>query len=289
MGIAPSRVAAHLGVGTPTLHRMLLRHRAGRLLAISSAFPNHAEGEVQDADVLKDPAIQADMPLWSALAGFEVPEPSCEDTTRQDLAAISALTHRLHERARSLAGQPSARDVDRAYTDLLWMTKLHWRLALRFQHVVLHAIEIWSGRPPLSLPVDAQRLYFHGGMQRTLDVLLHQRHGDAGRVESRVRAAVNRMLAEHDPPRADLASVRVGKSPQWLIASFSPYQDLLPIPGWEQRAGVLAAVDRDLVTMRWGLGGLRPRTLAEVAHARDQTIPALSRRWSAAQHALVRG
>ncbi len=288
-GIAPSRVAAHLGVGVPTLHRMLLRNRALRLETISSLFSNQGAIGVNDSSGLESSVFESGLPLWTASMHFEQVEPFEADTLAQDIRGLAAVLHRFHECVRSFPVQPPARLVDRAHTDLLWLTKLHWRIALRFQPLMQYAIEIWSGRPPMSLPLDAQRLYLHSGVHRVLDVLLHQMPVDEDRLESRVRAAVDRMLAEHEPPRADLAFVRVGQIARLPLASCMPHQDLLPDPRWEERVGILACEAQELVRSRWGLGGVRPRTLAEVAAGRGQSTAALARKWSAAQQALVRG
>ncbi|MDP7070548.1 MAG: hypothetical protein QF561_04275 [Phycisphaerales bacterium] len=287
MGIRPSQLARRLGVGTPALHRLLQRARA-RQLAVVCAFLPPVPEATDDSAVLEEVLLGSQLPLWTAEAALNDSEAAVPGDVDLDLRGVSTLLQRIHAGVEALASQPPARDVDRVHADVLWLTKLKWRLSLRYQPVVRHSIETWSGRPASALPPEMQRRLLRAGMQRVLEVVALQRPGDRERIESRVRSAVGRMLAELETPRSDLASVRVGETPAIPLRSLERCAGALPSASWERRVATLETPHRELACCRWGLEGFRPRTLVEVASMRGKSRAAMARAWFAAQRALVR-
>lgn len=299
--VPPARIAAHLHIGVPSLHRAMLRLRMQRVMELHAALPppppevsrrekgvppERREDE-RDASALSAACVGAGLGSWDAhlsLSGSvaEVDAPAAF------LLAMHVLRRRFGVMAAGGAAQPSAGQLDRAETDLRWMCQLRWALLAHLTPVLRRTVEQWCGRPPSELPAQTQRVVLRRGLEALRGVIIHQPASEADRLAARGRSAIDRCLAEIVPPRADLAFPRLSEPPALSLRRSEPSQDLLPEASWESRLPGLPALHKELSILRWGLGGRRPWTLQEVADRRGCSTSALARAWAAAQRSLVR-
>ena len=287
-GVAPARVAAHLNIGVPSLHRALLRLRRQRLIEIHAELPPpEVDHDVLDEQALSPMCIQAGLAAWNACLSFT--ESSVDvGSLEASLLALHVLRRRFGAVIQDAPAQPTAGQLDRAETDLRWMCQLRWQLLGSLAPVLRNTVEQWCGRPPLELSPEMQRAVLRRGIETLREVIVHQPAAEADRLAARARAAVALYLAGMDPPRADRALPRLSEVPSVPMWWGEMWRDVLPDPEWEARLGTLPAEHRELCILRWGFGGARPWTLQEVADMKGCKTSALARAWSAAQRSLVR-
>jgi hypothetical protein len=287
-GVPPAQIAAHLRIGVPSLHRALLRLRRQRLAEIHGSLPPpEVDSGVRDEETLAVPSVLSGLGSWDAI--FLLDSDSADlDSPEAALRAMHVLRRRFGLVAGDAPAQPSAGQLDRAETDLRWMTQLRWQLVAHLAPVLRQTVAQWCGRSPVELPSEMQRLVLRRGLETLRVVIVHQPAAEADRLGARARAAIDLCLAGIDPPRRDLALSRLSEMPSVPMWWAEPWRDLLPDPAWEARLGRVPARHRALSILRWGFGGQRPWTLQEVADLRGCKTSALARAWAAAQRSLLR-
>lgn len=286
-GIPARDIAARLGIGGSAVHRAVIRWRRQQLVLYQSVLPPALIGrDVGDEVALSPACVNSGLGLWSDEFIVSPNAVECSDL-EATLVAMHVLRRRFGAIASGIRGQPAAGQIDRAETDLRWMTQLRFRLVIHLATTLRETIQQWCGRGPETLSFEAQRILLQRGLAVCRRVVEHHPADEASRLTARAHAAIDRTLAEMNMPRADLAASRVPTSPSVPLRVSEVWRDVLPEPIWERRLGQLSSSHRELVVSRWGLCGHRPRTLQEVADACGRSAPAIARVWATAQQQLV--
>jgi hypothetical protein len=287
-GIPVRDIAARLGVGGSAVHRAVIRWRRRQIVAFQAVLPPALIGQdVGDEEALSPACVNVFLGQWSDAF---VLSPQSTDIPHLEamLVAMHVLRRRFGVIATEVCGQPAAGQIDRAETDLRWMTQLRFRLVMHLASSLTETIQQWCSRAPETLSLDMQRVLLRRGLAVCKRVVERHPAGEASRLAARARVAVDRNLAEMTVPRSDLATSRLRTPPTIPLSVSEVWRDVLPDPAWIARVDTLLPSQRELVVARWGFCGQRPRTLQDIAHERGSTVPALARAWVTAQQQLAR-
>jgi len=290
-GIEPGEMVRRYRRTRGGIHRIVNEQRLRRLRALelgktAPAAAGLDEGAI--AELLQEAPAQTPAPApvprdLVELLGFmrsRVVPVGVEERAR------ARAEHALRARAaRTIAaisgGFPEAGLLDRAETDLRWAAAIRAALARTQLRLVVETLET-----SLSLELDRMRAQdartlIEAGLAALrfgMDAYDPWKGGrlaaPVGFAVARVRAPVG-LTGENQPGERRRAQVRLvtgADAPDWTLLVSPWAAGLLPDP---RLAGVRARIDPDLgalLTVRFGIGGVRPRTLAEIAAERRITI-----------------
>lgn len=287
-GIPVRDIAVRLGVGSSAVHRAAIRWSRRQLAVFDAVLPPALiRHDVGDGEALSPSCVTGGLGVWSD-EFLMVPDAAHEADVGKILVAMHVLRRRFGVIAAGVGGQPAAGQIDRAETDLRWMTQLRFRLVMHLASTLRETVEQWCGRAPETLSLDMQRVVLRRGLAVCRSVVEHHPADEAHRLFARAHAAIDRNLAKMSVPRSDLATSRISTPPSIPLSAGEVWRDVLPDPAWSTRVGTLCPSYRQLVVARWGFCGQRPRTLQEVAQERGSTTAALARAWATAHQQLVR-
>ena len=293
MGMSPSTLARRLGRTTPTVHRAINVGRRQQLDEYGLAWvPLAVLADDESVSTLAcEPAITTGLiPLEACVDALELVETArlAADADRLDaeaatlLAGYNMLKRRAAEAVGALPRYPSSGVLDAIETDLRWATLLKRRLVGLGLPSAVAGVEQFVGRPLDQQPREEVSVL----VRLAIDVVsasIESINPDRGQRTSHVCAyAMSRALAAGSgPPPAGRAGTK--HRPQGVMLS-RPFEALCP---WQLTLGLradlravvnrLPAPGRRFVRDRYGLGGNRPRSLAELSEQTGRTPTAVAR------------
>ncbi len=304
MGMSPSTLARSLGRTTPTVHRAINVGRRQQLDAYGLAWvPLAVLADDEAASTLAcEPAITTGLiPLEACVDALQLVETRrlAADENRLDaeaatlLAGYNMLKRRAAEAVGALPRYPSSGVLDAIETDLRWATLLKRRVVGLGLPSAVAGIEQFVGRPLDQQPREEILVL----VRLAIDVVsasIESINPDRGQRTSHVCAyAMSRALAAGTgPPPAGRAGRK--HRPQGVVLS-RPFEALCP---WQLALGLRADLralvhglrmpGRRFVRDRYGLGGNRPRSLAQLAEQTGRTPTAVARLLAGAETQLRR-
>ncbi len=292
-GIEPGELMKRYGRSRSGIHRIVNEQRLRRLRGLDL-------GHIAEKAVgLDDGAIEKVLgaPPVLGVEGVEVPRDMRELVAlmRERVVPVGVEERAwaraeqvLRARAAGLIGSigggfPEARVIDRAETDLRWAAQLRAALGRVQLHLVLETLETTLGIELDHMRGKDARVFAEAGLgalREGVDAFDPWTRGrlasPVGLAAARVRAAVpERRLDEGLAGGKKRAQVRMlggTAAPDWPLC-VSPWVGGLRADG--RFEGVLGEIGSELgavLAERFGLGGERPRTLAEVAEARGLLV-----------------
>ncbi|VAX40398.1 hypothetical protein MNBD_PLANCTO03-153 [hydrothermal vent metagenome] len=220
--------------------------------------------------------------------------------------AWARAEHALRARATRLIGEsgrggfPEARLIDRAETDLRWAAQLRAALGQVQLHLVLETLETKLGMELSHMRGQEARVIVEAGLRALREGLDAFDPWTRGRLASPVGLAAARVRVEvpdseggkgtdGNRKRAQVRMLSGTAAPDWTVC-ISPWVVGLRLDARLERVAEDIPEDFEAVlTERYGLGGVRPRTLAEVAKARGITEMQAGRLERLAIHAALGG
>jgi DNA-binding MarR family transcriptional regulator len=304
MGMSPSALARRLGRTTPTVHRAINVGRRQQLDAFGLDWvPLSALADDESASALLcDPAITTGLiPLEASVDVLQIVKSTRlgADMDHDDadaatlLAGFNMLKRRAAEAVGVLPRYPASSVLDAIETDLRWATLLKRRVVGLSLPAAVAAIEQFVGRPLEQQPREEVLVQ----VRLAIDVVaatVESINPDRGQRTSHVCAyAMNRALAAGTgPPSAGRAGTK--HRPEGVVLR-RPFETLCP---WQLALGLRADLrafvetlpmpSRRFVTDRFGLGGSRPCSLAEIAERTGSTTTAVTRLLAGAMKQLRR-
>jgi len=304
MGMSPSTLARRLGRTTPTVHRAINVGRRQQLDGFGLAWvPLAVLDDAESASALaSEPAITTGLiPLEASVDALGLVEQTrhAADEDRDDaeaatlLAGYNMLKRRAAEAVRALPRYPASGVLDVIETDLRWATLLKRRAVGLGLPSAVAAIEQFVGRPLDQQPREEVLVL----VRLAIDVVsatIESINPDRGHRTSHVCSyAMSRALAAGTgPPPAGRAGTK--HRPGGVVLS-RPFETLCP---WQLSLGLRADLrtlvaglptpSRRFVTDRYGLGGNRPRSLAQLAEETGSTPTAVARLLAGAEMHLRR-
>ena len=304
MGMTPAALARRLGRTTPTVHRAINVGRRQQLDAFGLAWV--------PLDMLADAESVSTLACAPAITTGLIPPEACVDalqlveTTRlaadEDgddadaatlLAGYNMLKRRAAEAVGALPRYPASGVLDAIETDLRWATLLKRRVVGLGLPAAVAAIEQFVGRPLEQQPREEILVLVRLAIN-VVSATIESLNPDRGQRTSPVCAyAMSRALAAGTgPPPAGRAGTK--HRPEGVVLS-RPFETLCP---WQLALGLRADLSdfvdrlpmpsRRVVTDRFGLGGNRPCSLAQLAERTRSTPTAVARRLAGAETQLRR-
>ncbi len=273
-GVPVARLAERWRRSRASIHRLALEGRVEALQSsVAGTLP--APATPLDEAALADPAA-APAPKPAAIldaadivaAAREDPPPvAAEERARG--AAHRALLVRASRGIAALVGRRvRAAAVEAIEVDLLWALRLRGLLVVYERGLLLRVLEARLGGPLLSCtPAEVRMLH-----ARCFDVAIAATRdfdpSRGGRLAAPVSLALDRALARLDLPRPRSRALLQGAPLDDWTLRLAPWQRLVePAPRLVAGIAALAPADAEILTLRYGLDGARPRTPAEIATA----------------------
>lgn len=285
LGIAAPRVARRVGRSVASVHRIVADARARRLVATRISEPprSHPASRQVAAHAAADEAL---LGSEAALHGLAVPAPETLGAfitlaRQRDVpdAALERARARalvaLRWRARAVIGALPASgaavaSIDRAETDLRWVSALKAALLWPLRTVVLESFESACGNRADALRAADLAPGLALAWRAASEALDRFDPKSAGRLAAPVTLAVSRAVAPW--ARARATSPAMGRAAPRLIdhpmvawhSALDPWQSFLALRD-AALVGELGDPHRVWLTIRHGLSGSGPRTVAEAA------------------------
>lgn len=288
-GVPVRRLAKRFGRSEASVRRLALEIRAERVRALglptgdalTSALEHDAArtGLRGAIDLTTDDLLRAaasDGPVDAAL------ERALGGAHRALLVRAGAISAGIGRAA------PPAALVDRAETDLRWAALLRVRLVQLQRRTVVQAMENALGAPLASLAPETQRIAHRLAFDAAIEAAAEFDPARGGRLAASTVLAVQRAVARlaQATGGARRAAVRGVRLDDWR-RRVAPWQAWLdPPPNAPLRAAALPEPERRLVTLRFGLAGEPPMTLAEAAETLGQSARGVGRYERAALRAF---
>lgn len=288
-GIEPGELVRRYGRSRAGIHRIVSEQRLrrvrgldlGRIAPEAMGLDGEEMAEVLGAApvaAVGRPEVPGDMTELVALMRGRVVPVGVEER------AWSRAEHALRARAARLAasiggGFPEARLLDRAETDLRWAALLRAALAQTQLHLVLETLE-----STLSVELDQMRAQDAravveaglGALRAGLDAFDPWRSGrlaaPVGLSAARVRPSLPARESESGRRRARVRILSGTAAPDWTLLVSPWVAGLRPDPRLAGVRGRIAGELAGVLTERFGLDAVRPRTLEEIAEARGLTV-----------------
>jgi hypothetical protein len=285
----------------PTIHRAINRHRAQLLRALPLNWidlPMHASAD-PSRESLFAPVVNADLQpriddqdAMAMLASLDaVLEMKAEDE-QAALWAYNAVKRRSAGIIATLSDWPTAGPLDLVETDLRWAAMIKRRLVESHMPASFGFVSRTLGRPLLqqrsSVILEVIELVIQS-VSRAVETVDPSRSQTGSRV---ARLAIEKGLA--GLPR-DGRSTRAGRMHQPFdvlldrpLSKLCDWQPWLSLRGdLAQHVPALDALQRDLLTKRYGLDGTPPLTIAVLAARVGRTETATARLVGDAERSLL--
>ncbi len=284
VGIPLSKCADRLNRSVPAIHRAILKHRVGILKSIPLTWIDQPVFARQDADEV----LLGGEPLQAGLVGpdqsihlADIPQPDSSIDLSRWIAASHWLVARASRSLATLSKQPLAMHIDRIECDLLWAGRIRASLVMHGLPASLQACEHWLGRSVESLPREAALNLLQDALRSTWHVLDDIDPGRADRLSGRCASAMDRLLSSRTPLARSRASARHQPGDldiAWPLRQMVPWPTLEPETYWISRVERLEPGQRSVAILRWGLEGVRPHDIAEIAEINGTTASSMQRR-----------
>lgn len=292
-GVPVRRIAERFDRTPSSIRRLTLEIRAERLRSLDLPSGG-AEAAALEAPIAREGLlVEPDRTLDALLAGARADGPPNAAAERALGAAQRAALARAGSIAQGLPNAaPPAPLVDRAETDLRWAAMLRARLVQLQRRTILQAIEDALGSELGALPPSPARAAHRRAMDAAVAAAGAFDPSRGGRLAAPIVVAVQRALAGVATARAPIGSARATartvRLDDWT-RRLAPWQRWLGPPASAcDRLAVLSEDDRRLVTIRFGLDGAAPRTLAEAAAQLGGSARGAARRERIALRTLFR-
>jgi RNA polymerase primary sigma factor len=298
-GVGPAVLARRFGKKPATIRRAINRRRRELLEGLDLSFVALGAMDEDDAEasILGETTVIDDLspvlPEHDALALIEAaraaapPAPAVE---RALACAFNLLKRRAGRGLEALPQEPGSRELDRLETDLRWAAMIGRRLVELGLPGAVAAVEQYLGHGLTRHPAEEIVTLLHLAVEvvgRTVGRL------DPGRqrLDRAAGVAMGRALANRDRrPPAGRAATRHRPGSVVMVGVFEKLCPWLPWLGLRPDLGaVVARLDpgqRQLVELRYGLAGSRPRTLLELAVLTGATVSTVARSIAAAEARL---
>jgi AraC-like DNA-binding protein len=301
-GVSSTVLARRFGKTRPTIHRAVNRRRAELLCGLDLEFVALPAMDHQDADsaILSVPAVTAGLdrrlPRDDALALIEAAlraQPPDPDIEQALVGGYNLLKRRARNAIAALPEHPASNGLDEIETDLRWATLLKRRLvetglpaAVGAVEQALHrplvaqpseeiltlirlAVEVVAGSVETHNPVRGRRMARSCGFAMSKALAVRWKRPSTGRAGTRHPPGAVRMPDPFD--------------------SLNPWQPWLQLrPDLERFVAALQPPLGRLVALRYGLEGMRPLTVAELAEDSRGTASTVARLLAGAEAQLRR-
>ena len=296
-GVEPSALMKRYRRSRAGIHRIINEQRLHRLRNLDLG---HIATRATELDAKGIERVLGAEPIAGGLSVAEVPEDMREliALMRERVVPVGVeerawarAEHALRARAAGLidkserSGFPEARLIDRAETDLRWAAQLRTALGQVQLHLVLETLETKLGVELSHMRGRDARVILEAGLRGLREGLDAFDPWTRGRLASpvglaatraRVKMPEQRKREESDTrKRAQVRMLRGTAAPDWTacvspwIVALRPDGRLVKVIG---TPGGIEAELAAVLTERYGLGGVRPQTLTEVAAARGITV-----------------
>ncbi|MCL4741471.1 MAG: hypothetical protein KJZ54_04635 [Phycisphaerales bacterium] len=287
-GVEPGRIAARFGRTRGAIHhallaervRLLRAHPIGPVPPSAAALTDEALGALLEPEPVRSGLTwRGEMDLLAFIRSSRERAAPVAVEERMRAMAMHALRARAARFTASLASSaPDAAGVDRAETDLRWAARLLATLVRTHLPLMVETLEGAIGVPLEGLrPAESRPLIASALGAAASGVLAHD-PWRGGRAAAPVGLAVTRLAAERarsvrpDPRRATPRLSEGVAFDDWT-RRLAPWQAFLePDARFAGAMDRLDAAHRMTLCARFGLGGDRPRTLAELAAELGVTI-----------------
>ena len=301
-GVELAALAKKYRKSKPTVLRAV-NHRRAELLRGLTLRPVHLPTfDLPDAGtvILSSPAVRSALDdswlaqdvlaLVTELREADSPKEAHEHAL---VAGYNFLKHRAAMAIAGMAASPNSAKLDAIETDLRWAAMLKAKLARMGLPSALLRIEHNLHRPILQLPTDEIARLMRTSLQVVLRTVETVNPTRGQRLERAVAFAMDRELAKSTGlPDAQRASARHGAASGMTIepaGGFVSWRWLIAPRAWRNQLQSLDEVQRKAVTLRHGVNGGPPMTVAQVARAMKVTSIRAARIVRAAEAALAGG
>lgn len=299
-GVSPAVLSRRFGKTAATIHRAFNRRRGELLRPLELPYITLPTMDRQDAEavILFAPPVTGGLsempPLIDVLSFIETAhqtEPPEENLEQSLIAAHNLLKRRASRAIEALPDEPTARALDEIETDLRWVTLLKATLIELGLPAAIGAIEQTLHRSLTHQPSEEMITLFRlairvvGFAVDRIDPTRGQRLDhtssyamDRALAVRRVRPALGRAASRHAPGAVKLANP---------FASLDPWQSWLDLrPDLQLHLDELDTRLRTMISLRYGIGGQRPRSVQELAKQFELTSTAVVRAVRKAQRQL---
>jgi RNA polymerase primary sigma factor len=278
-GVKPGEIARRFGRTRPAIHRAVNRVRIAMLRSVELTFIHLPTFDLPDAAqvVLAAPSANAglrdclpDEDALRLLQAVNAAKPLDERTEDGLLAAYNLLKMQFGSAIAQVQDTPDSEMLDQVETKLRWAGMLKRRLCSMGLPTAIRRIDHHLNRPLLEQPVEriVEMIRLATDVaQRTVEGIDPSR---GQRLERMCAFAMDRELAQRDLSRiGGRAAARHSARSiplDELMEAFLPWETwLIPGRAMLKHTADLPSPMREAISLRYGVDGSPPRTIAEVA------------------------
>ncbi len=278
-GVEPAQLAMRLGKTKPTIHRAVNRRRRDLLRSVTLTFKKLPTFDRPDAEtvILSAPSVVTGFEMGVAtdairfLEGLQAASTPTLDVAYALLAAFNLLKRRVSKGIASLGEWPDSEMLDGIETDLRWIAMLERRLVMLGLPAAVMRIEQNIRRPLREQAGEEIVELIQLAVGVVVGAIESIDSGRGQRLERVVGLAMDKALARIVviPQAGSRASARhAGGSIALgdLFLKVSPWERWLGLRrDLRSHVATLESVERQIIGLRYGLEGERPRTMLSIA------------------------